>query len=484
MQPLQKKIIWLMLSCMLSACMVGPNYVRPCIDVPARYKEVPKHWKMASPRDTMNRGQWWTVFHDTKLNMLENKVLVSNQNIANAEAQYCQARALLDAARANLYPTLGATVSLARQKQGNGSTSFVSSTSTGVATTGTSTAANIFTNHSWILDAAWEPDIWGSVRRTIEAGQANADASAAQLAAVQLSMQATLAQTYFQLRALDRDQRILNDTVTEYTQALKLTKNRYHSGVATLSDVVQADTQLDNARAAAINNHIARAQFEHAIAVLLGVAPADFSLSEIPLTKTPPAIPVSVPSQLLERRPDVANAERLAKAANAQIGIAIAAYFPTVTLTGTASEQQKDYAHWFSFPLINWSIGAQLAETILDGGLRQATTAAARANYQATVATYRQTVLAAFQDVEDNLVSLNYLKRQSVVQNKAAADARLALQLMLNQYKAGTVAYSDVITAQNAAYTAEKAAADVTGQRMVSTVGLIKAMGGGFAGLC
>jgi NodT family efflux transporter outer membrane factor (OMF) lipoprotein len=314
----------------------------------------------------------------------------------------------------------------------------------------------------------------------VEANAAGAQASAAQLALVRLSSQATLAQTYFQLRALDKDQKILDDTVVDYRKALKLTKNRYASGVAGRTDVVQAQSQLDNARALAINNRIGRAQFEHAIAVLLGEPPANLSIPAEPLTAKPPAIPLEVPSALLERRPDVAQSERLAAEANAQIGVAIAAYFPTLTLSGTASEQNRNYAHWFSIPALNWSLGPQLAETIFDGGLRKATTAAARANYEATVATYRQTVLTAFQDVEDNLVSLRVLKQQSVAENSAAASARLALKLIFNQYKSGTAAYSDVITAQTAAYTAEKSAADINGLRMTAAVGLVKALGGGW----
>jgi NodT family efflux transporter outer membrane factor (OMF) lipoprotein len=276
------------------------------------------------------------------------------------------------------------------------------------------------------------------------------------------------------------DQKILNNTVREYQKALVLTQNRYRSGVAARTDVIQAQTQLATAQAQALNNGIARSQYEHAIAILTGQPPANFSLSFQPLTMTPPHIPLEIPSELLERRPDVAQAERLVAQANAQIGVAISAYFPSLLLNGTGSVVGNGYAHWFSLPNLAWSLGPQIAATFYDGGLRSATLAAAHATYDANVAAYRQTVLAAFQDVEDNLVSLRILKSQYAVQNQAAKDAKLALKLVMNQYKSGTVAYSDVITAQNTAYTAEKNAADVNGLRMTSAVGLIKALGGGW----
>jgi len=478
-----KKIIALILSMLLSACMVGPNYVRPKIAVPTQYKEAaPKGWKVAEPRDAFDRGDWWTFFHDPKLNALEEQLMNSNQTVANAAATYDQARALVDEARASLFPTLAGSASLTRQRQVSGSSASVN-TSSGFVNSGGGGSSKVFTTHSWLLDASWEPDLWGNLRRAVTAAKDTAQADNAQLANVRLLSTATLAQTYFQLRAADMDQKLLDDTVIEYQKTLQLTRNRYASGVAARTDVITAQSQLENAQSLAINNHIGRAQFEHAIAVLLGEAPAFFSIPPTPLHATPPTVPLAVPSDLLERRPDVANAERLAASANEQIGIAIAAYFPTLPLSATASYQAKNYAHWFSIPLTNWSLGAQLADTIVDGGLRSATIAAARANYLATVATYKQTILAAFQDVEDNLASQHYLKDQTNVANKAAADARFALTLIINQYKAGTVAYTDVITAQNTAYTAEKTAADLNGQRMVAAVGLIKALGGGWDGV-
>jgi len=481
---MQKYFISLLFIFIFSGCAVGPDYVRPAVDTPTHYKETPKGWKKAEPRDRISRGEWWKIFNDHELNSLENQLNAANQSIAVAAAQYTQARALVDEARAAYFPILSTSATLIRQRQVNGSTSFVSTSAGGTSSAGsaatgnTGSFSNVFTNHVLIFDASWEPDLWGSVRRSVEAGTAGAQASAAQLASVRLLSQATLAQDYFQIRALDRDQKILDDTVYEYQQALQLTQHRYASGVAARSDVIQAQTQLDTARAQAINNKINRAQFEHAAAVLIGEPASTFSILPKPLTAKPPRIPVGVPSELLERRPDVAQAERTAAQANAQIGVAIAAYFPSLTLNATGSVQNRGYSNWFSIPGLSWTLGPQLAETIFDGGLRRATTAAARANYAAMAASYRQTVLTAFQDVEDNLASVRILAQQSIAQENAARHARYALKLMLNQYKAGTVAYSDVITAQTTAFTAEKNAADVMGQRMTATVGLIKALGG------
>lgn len=472
----------------LTACTVGPNYSRPPIDnLPTHYKEAPRGWKQAHPRDTQQRGAWWTVFKDTHLNNLEEELTHANQNIAVAAAQYHQALALIDEARASYFPQLSMAATVARQRQVSGGTSFVSSSSNGqinsgtaVAASGSSATSTVFNTHSLSFNTLWEADLWGSIHRTVEANTAAAQAGAAQLAATKLSLQATLAQTYFQVHALDRDQYLLDKNVREYQKTLGLIQHRYAAGIAARSDVLQAQSQLEAAKAFAVNNHIARGQYEHAIAVLVGKPAANFSLPVMPLTIHVPRIPLGVPSELLERRPDVAQAERLMAQANAQIGIAIAAYFPTLNLSATASVQHQGFAHWFSVPALNWAVGPQLAETLLDGGLRKATTQAARENYTATVASYRQTVLTAFQEVEDNLISLRVLAEENNVQNRAAADALKALQLVLNQYKAGTAAYSDVLTAQTAAYTAEKNAADIAGQRMVAAAGLIKALGGGW----
>ncbi len=477
------KISILLLFSLISACRMGPDYVRPGMShIPATYKELPKNWKRANPQDGINRGNWWEIFHDAQLNRLETQLNKANQTIAIAYAQYQQSLALVDEARANYFPTISTAVSINHQRQGgfNSSSSNTLTASNANSNSNSTSSPTINTLHLLSLTSSWEPDIWGSVSRNVEANKANAEATAALLAVTQLSMQTSLAQDYFSLRALDTDQQLLDNSVRDYQKALQLTKNRYNAGVAGLSDVVQARTQLESAQAQAINNRISRAQFEHAIAVLLGQAPATFAFAAQPLKAKVPSIPVQVPSALLERRPDIAVAERKVAQANAQIGVAIAAYFPVLSLSGSAGLSSTDLTHLFTLPALSWAVGSQLAETLFDGGLRQAVTAAARANYRATVATYRQTVLSAFQEVEDNLTALTILSQEVVVQNRAAADAKLALKLMTNQYKAGTVAYSEVITAQITAYSAEKTAADIQGLRMTAAVGLIKALGGGW----
>ncbi len=470
----------------LSSCTMGPNYVRPATPIPLQYKEVNKNWLIAQPNDAIDRGCWWEIFHDPQLNAFESQLNISNQTIISAAASYQQALDIVDEARASYFPTISASYSLTRSKSASTNTSSSSTATSGSTTGATTTAGTIptrapVTMHSLILDGSWEPDLWGSVRRTIEAANANADAQAALLANTRLSAQATLAEDYFSLRALDTDQKVLDETVASNQEILRITQNKYKVGVSALADVVQAQSQVEVAQAAAINNGINRAQFEHAVAVLIGETPENLSLSFEPLTATPPIIPVSIPSILLQRRPDIAQQERLVAQANAQIGIAEAAYFPNLLLTASGVSQDIG-SNVFSFPTIGWSVGAQLAETLFDGGLRSAVTAAAKANYQATVANYRQTVLSAFQDVEDNLASLRILNQESAVQNAAAADAQLALKLTMNQYKAGTVDYSTVLTSQIAAYTAEKNAADINGLRMSAAVGLIKALGGGWDG--
>ena len=461
----------------ISGCNAGPDYVRPPVAIPAQFKETPKVWIIAKPQDNLDRGQWWSIFNDPQLNALEEKVNISNQNIVQAAAQYRQASALVDEARASYFPTIAASAALTRQKQSSSSNFNTSTNNT--ATVGTSAS------HALNLDATWAPDLWGSVSRSVEASKANAQAAAAKLALIKLSQQAALAQFYFELRALDTDQKLLDDTVIDDQKALQITKNRYQSGVAGLADIVQAETQLEAAQALAINNGINRAQYAHAIAILIGQPPENFSWSSQPLADIPPPeVPLLIPSTLLQRRPDVAQAEREVAQANAEIGVAISAYFPTLTLSASGSMMGNGLGPWFSLPTLSWAVGPTLAETLFDGGLRSATTAAARANYEATVANYRQTTLAAFQNVEDNLASVRILAMQSSVQNKAAADARLALKLVMNNYKAGTAAYSDVIAAQIIAFSDEKAAADTNGLRMTATVELIEALGGGWDANC
>lgn len=482
------------LGIILSSCTVGPNYVKPPVVVPPKFKEAkngggvtlnqPK-WKPIHPQDELNRGKWWLVFNDPLLNELEEALNCYNQNIANAEANYRQALAVVDQARASYYPTLVGAFNLFRQKSGGGSTSFISSSggiaSTGVASGATAgTSSSTTTSYSGVLNATWEPDIWGLVRRTVEANVAAAESDAALLAATKLSQQGALAQYYFELKTLDKDQVFLDNTVKSYAKILKLTQNQYRSGVASQADIVSAQSVLESAQAQAINNGILRGQYEHAIAVLIGRPPAFVSLKKMPLKQKPPIIPVDVPSEWLERRPDISQAERLVQKTSAQIGVAIAAFFPSLTLTGSASAAGNTFHHLIHTPSVGWSTGLQLAQTIFDGGLRSATVRAAKAAYEAQIAAYRQTVLAAFQDVEDNLIALRLLRLQGVVQNKAAASANKALRLVINQYRAGTVAYSSVLTAQVAAFNAQKTANDVAGLQMTAAVGLIKALGGGW----
>jgi len=479
------------ISMLLSSCMVGPNYVRPVTVVSAEFKEAKgksvagpegKNWKKIQPQDELDRGEWWSIFHDPLLNDLENQLNQYNQSLVNTVANYQQSLAIVDEARAALFPTLTGAFSIFRQRQGGGTTSFFSSSGGGSSTATTSIFTKPVTNTSYsgILNANWEPDIWGLVRRTIEADRATAQANAALVAATRLSAQGSLAQYYFELRTLDKNQQFLDDTVIAYNNILQLTRNQYASGVASLPDIVQAQSQLESAHALAINNGILRGQYEHAIAVLIGRPPAYLSLKFMPLNAIPPTIPLTVPSILLERRPDIAQAERMIENTSALIGVAISAYFPTLTLSSSGSAAAPSFRQLINEPVLGWSIGMQVAETIIDGGLRSATVRAAKAAYWAQVASYRQVVLTAFQDVEDNLISLRILRQQAVVQDKAAASARLALKLIINQYRSGTVDYASVLTAQITSFAAEQAANEVYGLQMTSAVGLIKSLGGGW----
>ncbi|MBS2128507.1 efflux transporter outer membrane subunit [Burkholderia thailandensis] len=450
---------------LLAGCAVGPDYHRPDAAIPAAYKEAPPGWKVAQPADRADRGPWWSIYDDPQLNALVDKLNASNQTVAQYAAAYRQARALVAQARASYFPTLGLTASESRAS---------SALSSGTTTRTIGNTYNVG------LDASWEPDLWGKVSRTVGAQKAGEAAAAADLANARLSAQATLAQTYFQLRAADATQKLLDDTVASYQKSLQLTQNQYAQGVAARSDVIQAQTQLQSAQAAAIDNGIARAQYEHAIATLVGEPASTFSLPPMPLTAEPPAMPIDVPSAILERRPDVAAAERRAAAANEQIGVAIAAFFPTLTLSASGGFQSSVWSQLFTLPARFWSVGPQLAATLFDAGLRAAQTEAARATYDQDVAAYRAAVLSAFQDVEDNLASQRILEQEIAVQRQAVESARHALDITLNQYKAGTVAYLNVLTAQTTAFSAQQKLSTISGQRMVSSVGLVKALGGGW----
>ena len=466
-----------------SACTVGPDYVRPSMISPDSYKEL-DGWKIARPADALARGLWWEFFGDPQLNALEARVSISNQNLAVAEAQYRQARALVRAARAAYFPTVTLGLGYTRSRQsttfsvGSGGTSSAGGASSAGGISGFSGQPR--SDFEVALDFSWELDVWGRVRRAVESNRASAQASAGDLEAARLSFQAELAQDYFQLRTVDAQKQLLDETISAFEKFLRLTQDRFASGVASQADVVQAETQLKTTQAQAIDVGVQRAQLEHAIAILMGQAPSSFSLSPTPLVATPPAIPIGVPSELLERRPDIAAAERRVAAANAQIGVAVAAFYPTITLNASSGLEGSNLAKWFAAANRFWSVGPGISQTVFDGGLRRAQTDAARAAYNATVAAYRQTVLAAFQGVEDNLVALRILEEENAVQDEAVQAARKSVDLTTNQYKAGTVSYLNVITAQTIALTDEITAIQIRGRRMAAAVLLVQALGGGW----
>ncbi|WP_322103892.1 efflux transporter outer membrane subunit [Paraburkholderia sp. J41] len=454
----------------LTGCAVGPDYHRPAAAVPASYKEAPEGWKVAQPADTADRGAWWLIYEDPQLDALMDQLNTSNQTVAQYAAAYRQARALVGEARAAYFPVVSASFSGSRSR----TPTRVSNAS------GAFPSGSISNNVNLGLDATWEPDLWGKVSRTVSSQEASQQGAAADLANARLSAQAMLAQTYFTLRSLDAQQKLLDDTVAAYQKSLQLTQNQYAQGVAGRADVIQAQTQLQSAQAAAIDNGVARAQDEHAIAVLVGQPASTFTIPAMPLTATPPTVPLAMPSALLERRPDIASAERKAAAANEQIGVAIAAYFPTLDLSASGGFESSVFSQLLQLPSRFWTLGPSLASTIFDAGLRHAQTEAARAAYDQQVATYRQTVLAAFQDVEDNLASQRILAQEIVVQQQAVESAQHALAIVTNEYKAGTIDFQNVLTAQTTAFTAQQRLASLGGQRMVSSVGLVKALGGGW----
>jgi NodT family efflux transporter outer membrane factor (OMF) lipoprotein len=461
-----KNAIALILLMLLTGCAIGPKYVRPATQIPKAYKES-ADWKVAQPKDSIMRGAWWKIFNDPRLDALEDQVNISNQNIAQAAAQYLESYALVQAAKSAFFPTLGTTASVTRSHDSSAG--------------GTSSKSHYAVSENLLsADVNWSIDLWGKIRRTMEANSANAQASAADLENARLSAQAQLAQDYFELASLDEQKKILDDTDVIYQKFLDLTKNRYASGVAAQTDVLQAQTQLESTEAQSINIGVQRSQLEHAIAVLIGKPASDFSIAPLTLPNMVPAVPIGFPSELLERRPDIAAAERTVAAANALIGAAEAAYYPTLTLSASASYGSSDLSRIFSSPNPLWSLGPALAETIFDAGLRQAQSAQAKAVYDEDVAFYRQTVLTAFQQVEDNLAALRILEQEEQVQDTAVMDARKTVTLETNQYKAGTVSALDVITTQATALTAEKADVTVLGERLNACVLLIQYLGGGW----
>ena len=459
-------LIYSLLTVQLIGCTVGPDYSRPQATIPINFKEI-KGWKQAQPRDNLLQAKWWEIFKDAQLNVLEEQVIKANQSIAQAEAQYRQAQHLVQSARSAYLPTGTVTAMSNRFRAASGGQS--------VAPPG---IRNVF---GTALAFAWEPDLWGSVRRQVESDTGNAQASAATLQALQLSTQATLADDYFQLRVLDAQKSLLDETVAAYQKTLEITKNRYLAGVVAKTDLVQAETQLESARAQAINLGVQRAKLEHAIAVLMGKPPAELSIKPVLLDITLPPIPVSLPSELLERRPDIASAERKVNAANAQIGVAKAAFFPTLNLAANKGFQSNTLDKLITAASRYWALGpAGAALTLLDGSAKNAQYRQAIDGLDASVAFYRQTVLTSFQEVEDNLAALRILQEEAQVQEKAVAAARQSLALTTNQYQAGTISYLNVMIAQTVALSNQKAAVQLLGDRLSASVLLVKALGGGW----
>ena len=457
--------------------MVGPKYQRPSAPVPAAYKEKPPAistdgtaWKQVQPNDGTPKGKWWEIYNDPQLNALEEQVSISNQNVLAAEAQFREAKDAVRVARAALFPIVSTSPSIINSR----SPSSQSSGASGAP------AAGAHMTYDLPVDFSYQFDLWGSIRRSVSASAALAQVSAAQLENARLLFQSELAQDYFQLRGTDSSQDLLDRTVKSYEQYLQLTKDRYNGGVASGGDVAQAQTQLDTARAQLIDLGVARAQFEHAIAVLTGKPPADLSIPSQTNMSPPPPIPVGVPSALLERRPDIAATERQMAAANEQIGIAEAAFYPTLTLSADAGLQSTNFLKWISWPSRFWSVGPLLAETLFDAGKRRAQTDQAKAAYDVTVANYRQSVLAGFQQVEDNLAALRILADESSAEDDAVRAAQRSLQISTDQYKAGTVNYLQVITTQAIALADERTAVDILTRRVVASVLLVEALGGGW----
>ena len=453
----------------LPACTIGPDYVKPAVSVPANYKEAAADgttWKLAQPGDRASRGKWWTLYEDPLLNALQDVVTSSNQDLKVAESRYRQARALVEGARGSYLPTVTAGASVNRFRN---SASVFGNAPTNVG------PANEF---QLPLEVSWELDIWGRVRRSVESSEASAQAIAGDFENVKLSLQTELAVNYFLLRGIDSERLLLERTLVSYRKAHELTMNRHEGGAASDADVAQAETQLRTSEAQAVDLRVRRAQLEHAIAVLVGKTPADFSLPQIGLDSAPPQVPLAMPSELLERRPDIAAAERQMASANAQIGVAEAAFYPTISIGASAGFSSSKASNWLDWPSRFWSIGPSAALILFDGSRRRAVTDQARAAYDGTVAAYRQTVLNAFQDVEDNLAELAILAEEAQIQDAAVKAARRSVMQTKNRYEAGAASYLDVVVAQTFSLANERAAVDIARRRMMASVRLVKAMGG------
>jgi NodT family efflux transporter outer membrane factor (OMF) lipoprotein len=460
----------------LEGCTVGPKYVKPSVPTTSTYKEAPAgssrepdQWQPANPGDRTSRGSWWEMFGDPELNKLEEQIAASNQSLRVAEARFREARAAIRFNRASQFPNVSTAPSASYVKNSNFSPSFPSQIQQS-------------SKGDFVLpfDLSYELDLWGRVRRSVAAAREEAQASAADYETAKLSLEAELAMDYFELRSADAQKQLLDDTVKAYTDNLQLTMGRFKGGVAPKADVAQAQTQLDTTRVQDTDVSVQRAQFEHAIAILIGKPPAEFTLATAPLNHQPPSVPIGLPSELLQRRPDIAAAERRVAEANQQIGIARAAYFPTVTLGGTAGFAGTQGSNWFTWPSGFWAVGPALAQTLFDAGRRRATSESAWANYDAAVATYRQTSLTAFQEVEDNVAALRILENEAQQQEQAVMSAKESLQLFTNRYKGGVDTYLQVITAQTIELANERNAIDILRRRLDAAVLLTKALGGGW----
>jgi NodT family efflux transporter outer membrane factor (OMF) lipoprotein len=461
-----------------AGCMVGPNYKRPAAAAPPAFKEQPPAtfkeadaagWKQSQPGDAYSKGRWWELYNDAALNELEEQVGVSNQNILQAEAQYRQAKAAVSVARAALLPTAATTPAATFGGSGNGA-------DTG-SSLGASGSRKLF---SLPFNVAWEPDLWGNIRRGVTASTATAQSLAANVGNARLLYQAELAQDYFSLHGNDGEAELLTRTEASYEEYLTLTRNRFSAGVASELDIAQAETQLYGVQGQLMDLGVQRAAFEHAIAILIGKAPAALTIPPVALNASPPPVPLGVPSELLERRPDIAGAERQVAAANEQIGIAMAAFYPNLSLTGSAGVESSSLAKWFTWPSRFWSVGPQLAETLFDAGRRRGVVAAQQAAYDATVAAYRETVLAAMQQVEDNLAALRILAGESDKVRQTMQAAQSALDISTAQYKSGTGSYLPVITSQVTLLSAGVTAVTLQTRRLTASVLLIEGLGGGW----
>jgi NodT family efflux transporter outer membrane factor (OMF) lipoprotein len=457
--------IALLLALALAGCAVGPTYHTPAVDTPVAFKEGQGEWVRAMPADLLERGPWWELFQDPDLNALASQVEVSNQNVAAAVAAYEQARALVAQQRASLFPTVNLDGG-ANRTGGGGS------------------KGGTHNSYTVSIGGSWEPDVWGRLSRGVAAARAGEQVGLADLQAAKLSAQGELATDYFNLRQLDAVHELQQQTIVGYQRSLRIAQNRYDAGVAAKTDVLQAQTTLANAQADLLGFERQRATLEHAIAVLVGKAPANFSLAPRPIWQaTVPDVPFGVPSTLLQRRPDIAAAERQAAQANEQIGIAQAALFPSLTLNGSLASGAATIGDLFKASSLVWSLGASLAQTVFDAGARQAQVAQARAKLEQAAAHYRQTVLAAFQDIEDQLVASRVLQDQLALRRQASDAATLVEQQVLNRYEAGQVSYTDVVTAQATALNARRALAQALSDREVAAVALIQGLGGGWRGL-